>query len=530
MAHGFDPVHGLDPVHGFDGEQDRARVQANVEGSATASPAQGARPPRGVLLIAVDAMRADHLGCYGYDRDTSTNIDALAAEGTRFVETYASAPLALPAYVSLFTGCEPMLARRVLPDGEATDEQRWNLPESLPRVAVEFLAAGFDTSALVDDKSLQPSFGFRAGFQRYEVTEDDERGAERLAERMLQWIRGRGRDQRWFGVLHLNDLERCWFVPDTTVDNYYSVRPELNYIPAVGSTTEAFFAVPFDRWRGSLTLGRYEAIYDGHLRRLDDAIGRLLNGLRASRLLDDTLICLVGTYGMQFGEAGLYLRSGRYSMADLHVPWIVRMPGANGPRAGAAATSGSGSGGQVVEALSSLLDVGPTLIDLAGLPAPSGMQGLSQAAHARAAADPGADGLDARTTRTMAFASCGLQEGVLVIDQSGYCLESLVPDRTLSSGMRRSWFGEDRLGEIQWTQRFYDRRVDPHPPLETPVPSPAPAAFEEMRRRATVWLENVTLARRVLQENLLFHERVEPSVVERLKATGYLAGDVRAER
>ena len=498
----------------------RGRVGALALGVLLASSALAQEPsdegrPRGILLIAVDGLRADHLGSFGYDRDTTTHLDALAAEGTTFTQAFTSSPLPVPSYVALFSGCEPLLARRVLPDVEATDEQRWNIPDELPRLAVEFLAAGYNTTAFVDDQALQSAFGFSAGFQDYLLTADNERGAEKQTTRVLQWIRGRKRDKRWFAVMHLNDLERCWFVPNLETETYYQPRVGAGFIPAVSSANDAFFAIPHDRWRGSRTLGQYEAIYDGHLRRVDQALGRLFTGLRASKLLDETIVCVVGTYGVQFGEAGLYLRAGRYSMADLHVPWILRVP-----RRWNAEVETTGNR---IEALASLLDVGPTLVDLAGLPSPIGMQGISQAKYVF---PPGEGEPPEGTTRTEAYASCGLQEGVTVIDWSRYCLEFLVPDRTLSSLMRRSWFGEDRLGEVQSTVRFYDRSVDPHPPLGIAIPSPPPPEFDEMRTRATRWLENVTLARQVLQENLLFHERVDEATVERLKAEGWLGRKV----
>lgn len=479
-----------------------------------AAAQEGAPPerPRGVLLIAIDALRADHLSVLGYDRETTPNLDALAAEGTLFAEAYAAAPLPIPAHVALLTGCEPLLARRVLPDGTGTPEQRWSIPDALPRLAVEFLAAGYRTGAFVADRSLQPALGFAPGFQEFLLAARAERGAETLAERMLGWVRGLPRDARWFALLHLGDLERCWFEPDLAREEFFAPREELDFVPPVGSTNDVFFAIPNERWRGgSRTLGHYEAIYDGHLRRLDEDLGHLLGSLRSARLMDDTVVCVVGTYGVQFGEAGLYLCSGRYSMADLHVPWIVRAPGAT--PAELAPEQGR------VDALASLLDVAPTLVELAGLPPPTGMQGLSQARYVRGA---GGGRPPTGTTRLHAFASCGLQEGVAIVAWPRHALEFLVPDRTLHADMRRSWSGEDRLGEGRTTVRFYDRLEDPFPPLESPVPTPAPPEFEAMRERALTWLENVSQAQRVLQENLLFHERVDPETVRRLRDAGYL--------
>lgn len=486
---------------------------------AGAGPGQGGEAPRGVLLITIDALRADHVSGFGYDLETTPNLDRLARQGTRFTQCFASAPLPIPSHVALFTGCEPLLARRVLPGGEGTDEQRWSIPDELPRLAVEFLARGYATAAFVDDHAFSETFGFGAGFQHYWMSPKNARGSHLMVQEALQWILARGRDERWFAVLHLNDLERCWYVPDLAREDFFQPRAGLAFVPPVGATDDVFFAIPHDRWRGGArTLGQYIAIYDGHLRKVDEALGRMMESLKAARLLDRTVVSVVGNFGVQFGEAGLYLRSGRYSMADLHVPWIVRVP----PQWPAEREPG-GNGGQGVEALASLIDVAPTLLELAGVPPPSGMQGVSQA---RYVIEPGRGEPPAGTTRTTAFASCGLQEGVTVLAWPRHCLELLVPDRTQNAVMRRSWFGEDRLSEGSATVRFYDRLLDPHPPLESPVPDPPPPEFVTMRERASKWLENVTLARRVLQENLFVHERVDAEMVRRLREAGYLGNAV----
>src|SRR5262245_6851668 len=111
--------------------------------------AEGVGP--GVLVIGVDALRADHLAVHGYDRDTSPVLTSLAQEGVRFEQAFTSAPQLIPAHVALLTGCEPSVARRFLaPEFEGLNERRWQIPARVPRMAVEFLAAGYATAAFVD--------------------------------------------------------------------------------------------------------------------------------------------------------------------------------------------------------------------------------------------------------------------------------------------------------------------------------------------------------------------------------------------
>ena len=113
---------------------------------------------RGVLVIAIDGLRADHVGCYGYDRDTTPNLDALAREGVRFEQAFSTAPWFLPAHISLMTGCDPGIARRTLAKGiQPTIVGTWKIPPYVPHLAKEFLSRGYATAAFFDQAWLAPA-------------------------------------------------------------------------------------------------------------------------------------------------------------------------------------------------------------------------------------------------------------------------------------------------------------------------------------------------------------------------------------
>ena len=455
-----------------------------VEESATAS---------GVLVVAIDGLRADHLGCMGYDRPTTPTIDALADGGVVFAQTFAAAPLLFPSHMSLFTGCDPIVSRRfVSADFGGLDERRWRVPDGVPHLAVEFLAAGYRTAAFIDDPQLDPAHGFGAGFQEYILLDDEEPpregNAPELVWRLLQWVRSGARDRPWFAYLHLADLERSWSRPDRSWTGYFKARPELDEVPPVGNTDSVFFAIPYSRWRGgSRTIGQYQASYDGHVRRLDDELGELLASLRRMGRSESTTIALVGTHGVQFGEAGLYLRGGGYSMADLHVPWVLR------PREGLGVERG-----RTVGALTSLIDLAPTLLELEGLSEPRGMHGLSQAAWV-------VGPLPTESLRRYAFASCGMQEGGAVIGER-FCLESLAPERLEDEILRRSWYGEENVEEGERAVRFYDRLATPFPPLNGGEVDARDEHFQEFRRVRKRWLDDIVKTRLVLQRDALVEE------------------------
>ncbi len=471
----------------------------------------------GFLVITIDGLRADHVAHLGYDRPTTPTLDRLAAEGVSFANAFASSPKLLPAHIAMLTGCEPYVARRRFPaEIEAPDEKRWKVPDLVPRLAVELLSSGYRTAAFVNHAKLAPVYGLQPGFQDYVVSSGPTgRGAssgERpLTERFLQWLRRVGEDEPWFAYLHFNDLEQIGSSPDPVWDRYFDERPGLDEVPPVASNDSVCFAIPRSRWRGaSLSLGEYEAIYDGHLRRVDAEIDRLLGSLEVSGRYGNTTVIVLGTHGIQFGEAGLYLSSGFYSIPDLHVPWIVRL-GERVDRVGPRQ-------GLVVEQLASQVDLAPTLLELAGLDVPEGMHGYSQL-DALTGLDQG------RPPREMAFATCGLYEGCTLIGER-WCLEYITRDKVVDRRLNLSWFGAvERQGEGMETAdrrlRFYNWQEDPTPTLSY-VDDRHPL-FARYKSRAKSWFLRIRRTRELLQDPELMQASEEEESLRELQQLGYIS-------
>lgn len=455
---------------------------------AACSPRGAGGPGPGVLVIAIDGLRADHLGTYGYDRQTTPALDALAAEGLFFEEAFASSPLTLPAHVALLTGAEPGAARRFLvSEYEGLGERRWRVPERGPHLAQEFLAQGYATAAFLDDEQLSDVHGFDPGFQRFELVSD--RPAEewegdasaRVVRRFFDWLGGLEPGRPWFAYVHLRELERFWSDREERAEGYFPARPELEVVPPVGNTDSVFFAIPRSRWRGGpRTLGGYEALYDDELRLIDQELERLFARLRRSDRLETTTIHVIGSHGVQFGEAGLFLTSGRYSRADLHVPWIVRPAARQG-----------GARGRRVAGIASTLDLAPTVLAGEGLAVPEGMHGLSQAALL------GGAGTEA-AAREFVFASCGLQEGLAVIG-ARHALEYVLPLGTADAQLRRSWSGTWAALGMQPRLVFHERLSEPYPPLEAEGNRASPEDFARYRAAALERVRDVNDLRLHLQ-------------------------------
>ncbi len=442
----------------------------------------------GVLVIAVDALRADHLHCFGYDRDTTPVLDGWAAQGTAFLQAFSPSPELQGAHAALLSGTEPALAYRAELARDPTDDpiarlSDWSLPQGLPRLAREFLAAGYTTAAFVDHFGLSDVYGYGSGFEDFQCFAPDSRqassvGYEAVASKLFGWLRERSATEDWFAYVHVNDLERLWEKgsSEERFDTFFGPRPELDQVPPVAQAERSFFAVPRPRWRNATrTLGEYEALYDGALRRLDTKFGQLFEELRKRERLRNTTVVIVGTYGVGFGEAGLLLDSGTLSDVDLHVPLIIRPAPILRCQQRVRSTQ-----------LASITDVAPTLLELAKLPKPPGMSGVSLA--------PVLFGTGP-SPRELCFATGGLHGGFTVCD-SRWCFESIQPAAGGSAELLRSWTGGEASAAVR--RHLHDRtQPDDLGHLGAGVIDEARAAG--MERAGIDWYADVARAREVLR-------------------------------
>lgn len=456
---------------------------------AWAGDANSVESPRGLLLIAIDGLRVDHVSCFGYERATTPRLDELARGGVRFDQAFSTAPAVFQANASLLTGCDPRIARRDLPpELPVMMLTHWHVPERAPHLAQELLRRGWSTAAFVDHGLLGSALGFARGFREFQSF-DREHGdlpatydTAATLERLSNWLGERSREERWFAYVHLGALQRVWTENDPTWDTYFPPRADASDVPPTSDAPRVFFAIPRSRWGGGTrTLGEYEAKYDGAIRKLDAALGRAFDALSAAGRLDETAIVVVGTRGIGFGEAGLYLDSGTLADVDLRVPLIVR-----------ATRDRDALAGGVSHQLASLIDVAPTLLELAGVSAPSEMQGLSLVSVLTA--------LDA-PTRPFAFAASGYQEGSVVIGPQ-HCLETSFPWLGVEAATALSWYGGALPSSPEPRVVFHARELDPtrghmhSTALEAEVVAAMRAAEER-------WNEELALLRKSFERSSL---------------------------
>ena len=306
--------------------------------------------PLNVLFIVVDTLRADHLGCYGYDEVDTPHMDDLASQGARFHTVVTSAPVTAPSVATLVTSTFPCFHG-------VRDNELFSLNPDLPGLASVFRRAGYETAGFVGSAVLDRRYGFGEGFDYYDddmsvefpvysesyLPQTDElqgtqRRAEHVTDAALRWLMEHGKDASFFCFVHYFD-------------------PHDPYDPPP----------PFS--------GRYpESPYDGEIAYTDDHVGRLLSGLEDLGLDAGTLVVLTADHGEGLGEHAERTHGFFLYDSTVLVPLVFRLPGVIRP-------------GSVFESQVRTADVMPTILDLARLPVPETAQGVSVAPALRGEGD-----------------------------------------------------------------------------------------------------------------------------------------------
>jgi choline-sulfatase len=318
--------------------------------AAGCRPAGPERPPPNVLLVTVDTLRADHLSPYGSTGTRTPHAERLAAEGTLFQNAAAPMPTTRPSHATLFTGRYPRQHgvtdnHLVLPDDELT-------------LAEVFGEAGYRTGAFVGASFLGRSSGISQGFETIGASRGRPPAFE-VVERAIAWLRGLEPGERFFLWVHVFDPHMDYAPPKLFVPPPPAGGSDL---AAVGWPTLRRLA---RRNGGDLDrsiLERARQLYAAEVDAVDAALGVLLLELDERKLAADTVTVLTADHG-ECLEAGFFFRHGD-CLRDgaVRVPLIVRYPG----RVLAAERTAA-----PVEHL----DVGPTLLALAGLEAPPSFGG-----------------------------------------------------------------------------------------------------------------------------------------------------------
>jgi arylsulfatase A-like enzyme len=337
-----------------------ALLLARSDNSTFVAPATDG--PRLVVLITVDALRADHLGVYGYARQTSPYIDAFARESIVVEDAIAQAPYTKASIASLLTGLYPTAHKTYTVSATVADAMDGDiegalpltdvLPPSVTTLAEALKMRGYRTAAFTTNPFLVSDFGFAQGFDTFEfVTAEDFAPADEVLAHALRVIETTARPL--FLWVHLMEPHSP-YTPDEL--SMRALPPILPPRPIPSGVTIPSYLAP----RPSNDLRVYESLYDAEISSVDAALGCFFDALRERAVWNNTAIVLTSDHGEQFLEHGELEHNTALYDELIRVPLIMRIPGFP-PRH--------------VPAQAQLVDVMPTLLGITGARPVDGVNG-----------------------------------------------------------------------------------------------------------------------------------------------------------
>jgi choline-sulfatase len=349
-----------------------------------------------ILYLDLDTLRHDHLGCYGYPRRTSPNIDRIAAQGITFDKVYCADAPCLPSRTGLMTGRFGIHTGVVGHSGTNADPRidgpRRGFRDSLSTSSLPAMLkkAGLHTVFIGGFGERHSSWSFYAGFREiHDTGKGGMESAEDVSPTVLEWIESNARKDNWY--LHVNywDPHTPYRAPTDFGNPFTSEDRHPQEIPAwiTDEILHTHRQLPgphtaqdinmydnrtdprYPRHPGELKdmqdLKRLIDGYDTGIAYMDSHIGKLFAALEREGVMDDLVIIISADHAENMGELGIYAEHGTADEATCHIPLIIRWPGkARGMRD---------------RGLHYQLDLGPTLAEMLGVEAPANWEGQSYA-------------------------------------------------------------------------------------------------------------------------------------------------------
>ena len=308
------------------------------------APLSASDPP--VILISIDTLRADHLGCYGYPRPISPAIDRFRHDAVLFEQAIAQAPSTLPSHASMLSSLWPehhgafFLRKTALPDAVLT----------LPEVLAEL---GYRTAGFNGGGQMAPEFGLGQGFELYQVVGRAAKTLETV-RRAERWIASHDEGEPFFLFLHTYEIHHPYTPEPADLRELAA-----DYQGALPAKISKHLLVEINRGERDLEDGDLDyivAAYDAEIRSMDAALGRFFAFLRQSGLYDRSIIVLTSDHGEEFGERG-QVGWHSHTLYDelLEVPLLIKLPA-------------SRHAGRSVAAQVRSIDLPPTILSLLGRP------------------------------------------------------------------------------------------------------------------------------------------------------------------
>jgi arylsulfatase A-like enzyme len=314
----------------------------------------GEETPPNILLISIDALRADHLSCYGYDRHTSPFLDSLAARGTRFSHAFVNTHGTPPSHATMLSSLYQESHRVGIHVGEASDSDM-ALSTGIELLQEILVRGGWTTVAVTGGGFLKEDFGFSRGFDLFSGGRRDvEQGAASLVGLVEQAL---DTGQPVFAFFHSYQVHTP-YRPPPSYDGLFG-----DYSSEVEVTGKALVQIQADAAKhlARRDFEYLEAMYDREIRYTDDTLRELFRSLEELGFLDRSIVLVSSDHGEEFGDHGGLLHRGTLYDELLRVPLIVH---------------GSGLPSGVIDpTLASTIDIAPTILAAVSVDASSTMEG-----------------------------------------------------------------------------------------------------------------------------------------------------------
>ena len=329
-----------------------------------------------ILFVDIDTLRPDHMGCYGYSRNTTPNFDQVAREGIRFEEYYCSDAPCLPSRAALISGMFGIHNGAVGHGGTAGDKRYMGEPRDFHDQNDSnnfnniFRKAGMYTVSISSFPERHSSWWFNAGFnEMYNVGKHGMESGEEVLPIALDWLDRNQERDNWYMHVHLWDPHTPYRAP-AEVGKPFENEPQLPWL--TDEVLEQHKMMPGPHGAQEINMfndatnpryprhpGRIDTPaqlkdfidqYDCGVYWADHLIGQIFEKLRQQGIYDDTAIIITSDHGENLGELGLY---GEHATADYptcHIPMIIKWPG--------------GKQGHVDSALHYQIDLVPTMADM----------------------------------------------------------------------------------------------------------------------------------------------------------------------
>lgn len=301
-----------------------AGLLAGLGGCERQAPSSNDPSPANIILIVVDTLRADHLGCYGYFRDTAPNIDAFSEQAIFFEQAYAPMATTLPSHTSLFTGRYPL--EHGIQANLGDNGHPFRSHPGLRSIVEIMQTNGYATAAFVSAAPLKRVCGLDAGFDTYVEPRTAQEDAGPMTDAALAWLDQRD-DRPFFLFVHYFDPH----VPYDPPPPYRSMFADDPQLRAFLTERQIPDVVQPGLCRGRVPTITHVAtnLYDGEIRYCDEHVGRLLDSLRQRGLWENSAIIVTSDHGEGLNQH-VWPQHGRTWNEQVHVPLMIRFPSPGG--------------------------------------------------------------------------------------------------------------------------------------------------------------------------------------------------------